>query len=326
MAEGETGRGSGSSVLDALPTDRLRAEGERLLSALAQRAVHGATGAVGDLTDRLTDYAENGGPGLAAAISGGQALSEGRSPVGAGVKAALGGVKEKIGEALGGGGAGGGSDVKATNIVEQIDVGVPLRVAYDQWTLFEDFPSFMKKVESVQQESEEKLTWKAQIVWSHRTWNATIIEQVPDERIVWRSEGQKGHVDGAVTFHELAPNLTRILLVLEYHPQGFFERTGNIWRAQGRRARLELKHFRRYVMTETILRPDDVEGWRGEIRNSEVVSNGEDEDTGGSDEDVDESDEDYTDEDYDQDYDEDFDQEFDEDYDEPDTRAGSGRR
>lgn len=359
MAEGETGRGPGSSVLDALPTDRLREEGERLLSALAQRA----TGAVGDLTTRLTDYAENGGSGgLAAAVTGGKALSEGSSPVGAGVKAALGGVKEKIGQALGGGGAGGGSDVKVTNIVEQIDVGVPRRVAYDQWTLFEDFPSFMKKVESVQQESEEKLTWKAQIVWSHRTWNATIIEQVPDERIVWRSEGQKGHVDGAVTFHELAPNLTRILLVLEYHPQGFFERTGNIWRAQGRRARLELKHFRRYVMTETILHPDDVEGWRGEIRDSEVVSSGEAEDAGRSDvdeaegdadeddagyepdgDDVDEpdedlgesdeedageddADEDEPEEDLDQEYDEEDDQEFDEEYDEPDTRAGSGRR
>jgi hypothetical protein len=94
---------------------------------------------------------------------------------------------------------------------------------------------------------------------------------VPDERIVWRSKGQKGHVDGAVTFHELGPNLTRILVVLEYYPQGFMERTGNIWRAAGRRARLELKHFRRHVMTRTILNPDEVEGWRGVIEDGEVV-------------------------------------------------------
>ena len=59
----------------------------------------------------------------------------------------------------------------------------------------------------------------------------------PHERIVWRSKGAKGYVDGAVTFHELTPDLTRILVVLEYHPQGFFEKTGNLWRAQGRRAR-----------------------------------------------------------------------------------------
>jgi hypothetical protein len=108
------------------------------------------------------------------------------------------------------------------------------------------------------------------VFWSHRRWEAQILEQVPDEKIVWRSKGEKGHVDGAVTFHEIAPNLTRILVVLEYYPQGLFERTGNLWRAQGRRARLELKHFRRHVMTEVIQNPDEVEGWRGEISEGEL--------------------------------------------------------
>src|SRR5258705_3633856 len=126
----------------------------------------------------------------------------------------------------------------------------------------------MKKVESVEQESDEKLNFKAKVLWSHRTWEATILDQVPDEQIVWRSKGAKGYVDGGVTFHELAPRLTRILLVLEYYPQGLFERTGNIWRAQGRRARLELKHFRRQVMTNVILEPAQGEGWRRQIPNS----------------------------------------------------------
>ena len=159
------------------------------------------------------------------------------------------------------------------NIIEEIDVGVPVSVAYNQWTSFSEFPSFMKKVKNVDEETDEETTisWKAQVFWSHRTWEAKILEQVPDERIVWRSKGQKGHVDGAVTFHELGPNLTRILVVLEYYPQGFMERTGNIWRAAGRRARLELKHFRRHVMTRTILNPDEVEGWRGIIEDGEVV-------------------------------------------------------
>jgi hypothetical protein len=159
------------------------------------------------------------------------------------------------------------------NIIEEIDVGVPVSVAYNQWTSFSEFPSFMKKVKNVDEETDEETTisWKAQVFWSHRTWEAKILEQVPDERIVWRSKGQKGHVDGAVTFHELGPNLTRILVVLEYYPQGFMERTGNIWRAAGRRARLELKHFRRHVMTRTILNPDEVEGWRGVIEDGEVV-------------------------------------------------------
>jgi hypothetical protein len=89
---------------------------------------------------------------------------------------------------------------------------------------------------------------------------------------VWKSKGDKGYVDGAITFHELAPDLTRVVVVLEYHPQGLFEKTGNLWRAQGRRVRLELKHFQRKVMTDTVLHADDVDGWQGEIRDGEVVS------------------------------------------------------
>ena len=129
----------------------------------------------------------------------------------------------------------------------------------------------MKKLENVEQTSDEKSTWKAQVFLSHREWEATIIEQVPDSHIVWRSTGAKGHVDGAVTFTSLGPNLTKVCLVLEYYPQGLFERTGNIWRAQGRRARLEFQHFKRHAMVNVLVRQDEVEGWRGEIRDSEVV-------------------------------------------------------
>ena len=76
--------------------------------------------------------------------------------------------------------------------------------------------------------------------------------------------------------NEAPPPSERIVVTLEYHPKGFFEQTGNLWRAQGRRVRLELKHFRRHVMTQSLLNPDDVEGWRGEIRDSEVVKSHED--------------------------------------------------
>ncbi|MER7541515.1 SRPBCC family protein [Spirillospora sp. NPDC127506] len=182
-----------------------------------------------------------------------------------------GGKGKDDGDGKKGGKGGGGKKVKVTNIVEHIDVGAPRRLVYDQWTQFQDYPSFMKKVISVDQADETKLNWKAKIFWSARTWESTIIEQVPDDHIVWRSKGPKGHVDGTVSFHELSPNLTRVLVVLEYHPQGFMEKTGNLWRAQGRRARLELKHFRRYVMTQSLTRADEIEGWRGEIRDSEVV-------------------------------------------------------
>jgi uncharacterized membrane protein len=259
---------------------------QRLAETVTERAVSAATNRLGGATERLTDYAQSGGgPGLLAAVTGVDKLASGDSPLKSALSAGLTGAKEKVKETVQGvtgslGGKGGGNKkLKLTNIVEDIDVGVPVELAYRQWTEFGQFPKFMKKVEQADQESEEKLHWKAQVFWSHRTWESTVMEQVPCDHIVWRSKGQKGHIDGAVSFHELGPHLTRILVVLEYHPKGFFERTGNLWRAQGRRVRLELKHFRRHAMTHTLLHPDDVEGWMGEIRDGEVVDEGETEKT-----------------------------------------------
>jgi uncharacterized membrane protein len=253
------------------PVDRLKSEARGLASALGARAATSVRGKVEDATGRLTDYVkEGGGPGLAAAVTGAKNLAEGKGPVRSLLGGGMSAAKEKIGGLLGRGGQG-KKQLKLTNIVESIDAGVPIGLAYNQWTQFSDFPTFMKKVESVEQAEDQKLNWKAQVLWSHRTWEATILEQVPDEKIVWRSKGAKGHVDGAVTFHELAPGMTRVNLVMEYHPQGFFEHTGNLWRAQGRRARLELKHFRRHLMTQAVLHPEEIEGWRGTIHDGEVV-------------------------------------------------------
>ncbi|WP_245730486.1 SRPBCC family protein [Micromonospora pallida] len=255
--------------------DQLLHDVRDLAGAIGERAVAVVTERITGATGRLSEYAkQGGGPGLVAAATGAQALAEGKSPLRAMVGAGLAGGKEKLMAAVGARGGknqAGRKKLKVTNIVETIEVGVPVRVAYNQWTQFADFPSFMKKVETVEQGSEQKLTWKAQVFWSHRTWESTIVQQVPDQHIHWRSKGEKGSVDGTVSFHEVTPDLTRILVVLEYHPQGLFEHTGNLWRAQGRRVRLELKHFVRHVMTRTLLDPDQVEGWRGEIRDSQVV-------------------------------------------------------
>ncbi|GGM44575.1 SRPBCC family protein [Dactylosporangium sucinum] len=256
----------------------LARDAKELAAVAGRKAIKAAGRRVSGLTERLTEYAGGeGGAGLKAAVTGVEKITEGKSPAGAMLSGGWAGLKEKVKGVFGGGKGKGakGRKLKVTNIEETLDVGVPVRVAYNQWTQFADFPSFMKKVESVEQASDEKNNWKAQVFWSHRTWEATIVQQIPDYNIVWRSKGPKGHVDGSVTFHELLPNMTRILLALEYHPQGFFEHTGNLWRAQGRRARLEFKHFRRHVMTQTILDPDGVEGWRGEIRDGEVVKDHE---------------------------------------------------
>jgi len=274
-------------MLSQLPMDRLGQEVQGMAKALRQRGVSMATGRIESLSNRLTDYSAGGTMAKETA----KGVARGESPAKAGLKAGAktaatkakdtvtsvvkdGGekVKDAVGSALGSKSEGEGHKLKVTNIVEAVDVPVSREVAYQQWTQFEAFPSFMKKVENVEQEEDHVVTWKAQVFLSHRTWKATIVDQVPNERIVWRSEGDKGHVDGAVTFHELAPDLTRVLVTLEYYPKGLFEHTGNIWRAQGRRTRLELKHFRRHVATSTLLHQDEVEGWPGEIHDAEVTN------------------------------------------------------
>ncbi|MEU6412280.1 SRPBCC family protein [Microbispora sp. NPDC046933] len=252
--------GGGREALGGLLGGLTRGRDAReLLRAAADRlGATGGGGLLGALTHALTEDGGGGHPVRAALMAYGKEK-----------------IKGLFGRGGGGGKAGKGKKLKVTNIVESLDIGAPIRLVYNQWTQFEDFPSFMKKVETVEQKSDEKLGWKAQVFWSHRTWESTIVEQVPDSRIIWRSQGPKGFPDGSVTFHEITPELTRVLLVVEYHPQGFFERVGNLWRAQGRRVRLEFKHFKRHVMTNALLRPDEIEGWRGEIRDSEVVKDHE---------------------------------------------------
>ncbi|AKZ59934.1 hypothetical protein SAM23877_6889 [Streptomyces ambofaciens ATCC 23877] len=216
------------------------------LAASGHSLVGRAGKRIGGLTERLTESAGDRG-------SGGNGSSDGDGDGNGNGKA-----RSK---------ASGGS-VKATHIMETVDIGVPLRTVYDHWTQLQEFSGFTKGVRSVSARDEVTSDWNVKVGPSSRSWKATVQEQVPDQRIVWTSEGAKGSTRGSVTFHELAPRLTRIVLVVEYYPAGFFEKTGNLWRAQGRRLRLDLKHFARHV---TLLGDEEVEGWRGEIRDGEVV-------------------------------------------------------
>ncbi|MGC0251423.1 SRPBCC family protein [Pseudactinotalea sp. Z1748] len=258
------------SLMDQLGLDKLKSSLGEYVSGWGENLVQRGV----DKLNGVAEQASNGGGAAGeAAKEGAEELAEGESPAKAALSAATTGVKEKAKDVFGGGGGSGGSGkMRFANFVETIDVGMPLSVVYNAWTTYDSWPDFMKKAEQAKfNEDEGTAEMKGQVFWSHRSWEATIVQQVPDDHIVWRSTGEKGHLDGAVSFHPLGERLTRMVIVVEYHPQGFFEKTGNIWRAVGRRLRLELKHFVRHVMTEVILDPDSVEGWRGEIRDEEIV-------------------------------------------------------
>ena len=272
-------RDGAESLASQLGLSRLGEQLQGLVSAMADRGVSLVTDRIDGLSDKMSGPTgktiknmAKGDSAPAAALKAGVETVKDSGLKGAST------IKDKVSEAVGGdNGADKGKDkMKFINIVEELDLPVPRAVAYKAWTQFEEFPSFMKKVENVEQQEDQTIEWKAQIFWSHRSWTAEIVDQVPNQRIVWRSKGEKGHVDGAVTFHELTPDLTRMLVNLEYYPQGLFERTGNLWRAQGRRARLELKFFRRYITSEVLLRQDEVEGWAGEIHDGEVTEEASD--------------------------------------------------
>ncbi|MGA5648182.1 SRPBCC family protein [Streptomyces seoulensis] len=248
--------------------DALRDELVDYLGAQAENLVEKTGEKLSGLTQQLLDSAENGGGFLTGV---GSRILGGESPLKAFVSQKAGDLKDKVVEgakSLFGKSKGKSGQAKITNIIEVLDIGVPLRQAYDHWTQYDEFSGFSKGVQSVSQNDEVTSDWKLKVGPSKRSYKATTQTQIPDDRIVWTSEGAKGTTRGCVTFHEITPDLTRIVLVVVYSPAGFFEKTGNIWRAQGRRLRLDFKNFQRYV---SFADPDEVEGWRGEIRDGEVV-------------------------------------------------------
>ncbi|MET9905429.1 SRPBCC family protein [Streptomyces sp. NPDC006476] len=258
--------------------DRLKAELQDYLAAQATRLLTGVGRKLGETTVKLNDIAEGNSPGFAKlALDGGRKLAEGKGPLRSALELGASRAKENVVGAvknLGGGKGKGkrGAGKKPTVIIESVDVGVDRRTAYDQWTQYQDFSTFAKGVKNASRSDDTQSDWQLKVFWSNRSWKAKTTEQIPDDRIAWSSEGAKGTTKGVVSFHRLDDNLTRVLLVIEYYPSGLFEKTGNIWRAQGRRARLDLKNYVRFIT----LKGEAEDSWRGEIRDGEVVRSHED--------------------------------------------------
>ncbi len=146
-----------------------------------------------------------------------------------------------------------------SQIEQSINVQVPVRPVYNQWTQFEDFPKFMKGVEEVRQLDETRLTWVAQIGGQRREWEAKITEQIPDERIAWAAVGVT-HA-GVVTFHRLNDNETRVMLQFEYDPEGIVEKAGDALGVVKSRIKGDLERFKEFIES----RGRETGAWRGEV-------------------------------------------------------------
>ncbi|GAA6527595.1 hemerythrin domain-containing protein [Intrasporangium sp. DVR] len=147
-----------------------------------------------------------------------------------------------------------------TKVEKSVEVDVPVRTAYNQWTQFEEFPQFMGGVESVTQIDDRTLHWVAEIAGVRREWDAEILEQVPDEKVAWAAIGGATNA-GAVHFIPNGPNQTLVTLHLEFEPEGLVEKAGDALNLVDRQAEADLNRFQSFIES----RSAETGAWRGEV-------------------------------------------------------------
>ena len=147
-------------------------------------------------------------------------------------------------------------------IEQSIDIDVPVSAAYNQWTQFESFPKFMDGVDEVVQVTDTKLHWVAEVGGKKHEWDAEITEQHPDHRVAWKALDQEGP-HGVVTFHKLSDTTTRVMVQMDYEPEGVKESIGSRVGLDDRRVKKDLESFKSLI--EATGRESG--GWRGNIEN-----------------------------------------------------------
>ena len=145
-------------------------------------------------------------------------------------------------------------------IEQSIDVEVPVETAYNQWTQFEEFPRFMDGVEEVRQLDDTHLHWVAELGGSRHEWDAVITEQHPDERVAWRNTDGKDNA-GVVTFHRLDDDRSRVMVQIDFVPEGIKEKLGSALGAPDRRVQGDLERFKELIES----RGRESGSWRGEV-------------------------------------------------------------
>jgi uncharacterized membrane protein len=147
-----------------------------------------------------------------------------------------------------------------SKIEESIQVSVPVRTAYDQWTQFEEFPRFMEGVEEIRQLDDINLHWKAEIAGRTKEWDAEITEQTPDQRVAWRATDGTANA-GVVTFHKLDDGETQVMVQMDYETDGALEAAGDALGLAKRRVRGDLERFKELIES----RGQETGAWRGEV-------------------------------------------------------------
>jgi uncharacterized membrane protein len=147
-----------------------------------------------------------------------------------------------------------------STIQESIEVQVPVRTAYNQWTQFGEFPRFMEGVERVEQIDDTHLHWEAKIAGKHKEWDAEIVEQLPDQRIAWDNYDGADNA-GVVTFQRLDDMTTKVMLRMDVEPEGMIESAGDALGFTKRRVKGDLDRFKEFIEA----RGSETGAWRGEV-------------------------------------------------------------
>lgn len=150
-----------------------------------------------------------------------------------------------------------------STIEQSIELEVPVHTAYNQWTQFEEFPKFMEGVEEIRQLDDTHLHWVAELGGTRHEWDAVITEQLPDERVAWRNTDGKENA-GVVTFHKLDDGHSKVMVQLDYVPEGIKEKLGDAIGAPDRRVKGDLKRFKELIESHG----DATGAWRGEVPRS----------------------------------------------------------
>ncbi|MFK4761688.1 SRPBCC family protein [Microbacterium sp. ZW T5_45] len=146
-------------------------------------------------------------------------------------------------------------------IIETIDVDVPVNVAYNQWTQFESFPHFLDEVESISQIDDTHTHWIVNVAGATREFDAVITEQHPDERVAWNSIGGETEHAGVVTFHKLSEGTTRVSVQLDWEPEGLLEKVGSLVGAGSHAVKKDLQNFKEFIES----RGAETGAWRGDV-------------------------------------------------------------